>query len=540
MTYMGCFTYLWLALVLAGSASAQVSLGPASSLTLSGPSPASATNIIVSYNGALGNDTFFYWITAVHPGGQSGLTVSPAIRNVGTLSAGNTVVINWTAAAGATSYSILKTTAPSVPVGTCTCLLATGVTGTVTTDTGAALTAFTPAAIPAVTSLMQIDNQSEASPFISNVFGGTTFRLPLVSTFTSGFSAVFDARGNLVNGVGSGGAVGGVSGNVQFNNSGVFGGSNNLFWDIANSRLGVGTAAPGADLEVAQTVTAAGALQGLIYTGAVNTNQTLSTEIPSVTITTAGRQWATGALATQREVLITQPTYSFVGASTITDASTVGIAGAPVESTNATLTNTHGLLVQAGAVSAATNSYGATINAQTGASNNHAAAFLGGNVGVGTAAPAARLDVLEVTEQLRLSFDGSNSFSFTVDASGNTVMAGTGTTVALSDQVLLAAGADTTAGTVTFADSANVASATTTTLTAGNVFHITGTTTITTLDTCDAANNGRIVSLIFDGVLTFTDGNNLLIAGDFVTTADDAIMLTCDGTNWYENSRSVN
>jgi len=103
-----------------------------------------------------------------------------------------------------------------------------------------------------------------------------------------------------------------------------------------------------------------------------------------------------------------------------------------------------------------------------------------------------------------------------------------------------ARGLDTTTGTITFADSANVASATTTALGTGNLFHITGTTTITTVNTCDAANNGRLLTLIFDGILTFTDGNNLKLAGNFVTTADDAIQLICDGVNWYEISRSVN
>ena len=146
-------------------------------------------------------------------------------------------------------------------------------------------------------------------------------------------------------------------------------------------------------LTITQALTATGALKGIVYTGAVNTNQTLSTEIPSLTLTTAGREWATGALATQREVLITAPTYSFVGASTITDAATVGIAGAPIQSTNASITNTHGLLIQAGAVSTATNSYGLTVNAQTGATNNYAAQFIGGNVGIGTAAPIRQLDV---------------------------------------------------------------------------------------------------------------------------------------------------
>ncbi|KKK68484.1 hypothetical protein LCGC14_2943580, partial [marine sediment metagenome] len=115
-----------------------------------------------------------------------------------------------------------------------------------------------------------------------------------------------------------------------------------------------------------------------------------------------------------------------------------------------------------------------------------------------------------------------------------------GIEVALGGVHLVAGGLDVTAGTSTFADSANVASTATMTLPAGNLFHITGTDAITTMNTCNAANNGRLVTLIFDAVLTFTDGNNLKLAGDFVTTADDAIQLICDGTNWYQTSRSVN
>jgi len=105
----------------------------------------------------------------------------------------------------------------------------------------------------------------------------------------------------------------------------------------SDGNVGIGITAPLAMLNIAQTATALGTLKGIIYTGAVNTNQTLSTEIPSVTLTTAGRQWATGAITLQREVLITAPTYSFVGASTITDAVTLGVT-APVQGTNATLT----------------------------------------------------------------------------------------------------------------------------------------------------------------------------------------------------------
>jgi len=178
----------------------------------------------------------------------------------------------------------------------------------------------------------------------------------------------------------------------------------------SGGNVGVGTASPSGTLSIAQTAAATGAKKGIVYTGAVNTNQTLSTEIPSVTFTTAGRQWATGALTSQREILITQPTYSFVGASTITNAATVAITGAPVQSTNATITNAHGLLIEAGATGTATQSYGLTVNAQTGSSLSYAAQFMGGNVGIGTSQPAELLSLgLAGTTKGVLSLSGNTS-----------------------------------------------------------------------------------------------------------------------------------
>jgi hypothetical protein len=66
---------------------------------------------------------------------------------------------------------------------------------------------------------------------------------------------------------------------------------------------------------------------------------------------------------------------------------------------------------------------------------------------------------------------------------------------------------------------------------------ITGTTTVTSMT---AQIPGRVVTLKFNGILTFTDGSNLKLNGNLVTAADTTITLTCDGTNWYEMSRSVN
>lgn len=85
---------------------------------------------------------------------------------------------------------------------------------------------------------------------------------------------------------------------------------------------------------------------------------------------------------------------------------------------------------------------------------------------------------------------------------------------------------------------ANVASAAAIVPT-GNLFHVTGTTDITSI-TATNIHAGTTITIIFDDVLTFTDGNNLKLAGNFVTSADDTITLQYDGTNFYETCRSTN
>ena len=70
-----------------------------------------------------------------------------------------------------------------------------------------------------------------------------------------------------------------------------------------------------------------------------------------------------------------------------------------------------------------------------------------------------------------------------------------------------------------------------------SVFTVSGTTGITDI-TGKAA--GRTIVLIFQGILTVTDGGNLKLNGNYTTTADDTITLISDGTSWFEAARSVN
>ena len=86
------------------------------------------------------------------------------------------------------------------------------------------------------------------------------------------------------------------------------------------------------------------------------------------------------------------------------------------------------------------------------------------------------------------------------------------------------------------------------TLSSGNLFHITGTTTINSIITTNWQ-AGSEVTLIFDASVTVKNNTAggagtavMLLAGgaDFSATSNDVLKLVYDGTSWFEISRSVN
>jgi hypothetical protein len=85
-------------------------------------------------------------------------------------------------------------------------------------------------------------------------------------------------------------------------------------------------------------VTTSGATNSFTLTKPDNTNQTLSTSIAGWNYNGGTRQWATGNITTQSEIVWGATTYSFVGASTITNAFG-NVFNAPVAGTNCTITN---------------------------------------------------------------------------------------------------------------------------------------------------------------------------------------------------------
>lgn len=116
-------------------------------------------------------------------------------------------------------------------------------------------------------------------------------------------------------------------------------------------------------------------------------NNATGTEVIDIDFnTSATRTWAVGALTTQRAALFRAPTYAFASASTLTNAATVAITGAPVQGSLATITNTMALWVQGGAVNLADGYVSQLTDINTGVTINGAS----GVITTQTATTAAR------------------------------------------------------------------------------------------------------------------------------------------------------
>ncbi|MES2970929.1 MAG: hypothetical protein V4702_01240 [Patescibacteria group bacterium] len=239
---------------------------------------------------------------------------------------------------------------------------------------------------------------------------------------------------------GNSGISGGNGGNAYLYGGtdvvGTLHGNTILAYDIgaaaAIGKVGIGTNTPNATLHVLQQVATSGTPLALRVRAGAHTGLTASTESIDVDFDLSRSvSFATGALATQRAFVIQAPTYNFTGSSTITNAATAAITGPPGTGSNATITNSHALLIQnfsVGAAGITTNAYGLTVNAPTNATgNSYVAQFLGGNVGIGDTSPAYLLtvgnnDKFGVTSAGDLKFEGTtnDANNFTITAADPT------------------------------------------------------------------------------------------------------------------------
>ena len=189
----------------------------------------------------------------------------------------------------------------------------------------------------------------------------------------------------------------------------ISGATNNYAAIFAAGKVGIGTVSPAGLLDIS------GALS---VTPSATIGNYLSLSASTLTDNnTVASGTATGATFNS----IAQNTLAATNTGVITtNAYGLYLAGAPTAGTNETLTNTTALTIAAGAVAATTtNAYALLVNAPTGATHNYAAAFMGGNVGIGNVSPSALFSV-GTTSQFQLDSSGNLTTSGTIATTNNT------------------------------------------------------------------------------------------------------------------------
>lgn len=284
-------------------------------------------------------------------------------------------------------------------------------------------------------------------------------------------------------------------------------------------------------------------------TSPASTGQTASTEAIGIDFDIdATRTWATGALTRQREVVFRQPTYAFAGASTLQQAATVDIMGAPIAGSNATFTYASALnIAEFDSYASGAGSAGASIiinpvKIANGIGNvgNIVDLYLTasqGNVSLGN--QTATLDFLNRIRVEQDTFESTTNVR-TVDTAASLYIEGApiaGTNVTFtngSHALLVDGGRSTFNGRVLKKQGADVASAGDLTLgDDGNAFEVTGTTTVNAITTT-SWQNGSTVTLLFTGSLTVSHNTAggagtapILLSGaaNFSATAGDTLTL---------------
>ena len=140
----------------------------------------------------------------------------------------------------------------------------------------------------------------------------------------------------------------------------------------------------------------------------------------------------------------------YVGINTTTPNAYLQVKGGSADATGPGIMNfdtntaTNDTGVKFGAVAGATTSGYCFIQGKhTGVANdlNLALNPVGGNVGIGTTSPSARLHSLSTTEQLRLGYDASNYLSVTVGSGGDTTITSSGGDISFDNENIGTTGA---------------------------------------------------------------------------------------------------
>ena len=199
--------------------------------------PAQTPSANVQRTGNPGSQTFYYWIVTNAIGGNSNPAGPFAITQApNTLNGSNFLGISWAPATNAVTYDVLRTTTPAMPTGACACAVAIGVSGLTTNDQSISLSAYTVNTVSPATMGISLTNES-LSAGVSRLVARS-------------------ANGTFLYALGAGGGTpGGANTQVQFNDSGTFGGNAGLTFNKATGALAASGGITGASF-AAQGTTA--------------------------------------------------------------------------------------------------------------------------------------------------------------------------------------------------------------------------------------------------------------------------------------------
>lgn len=278
------------------------------------PSPSPPLLVTATANSPFGQSSYCYWVVVVYPIGKSTPSSPSCLSNAIETSS---VLISWSAASGASSYDVLRTTTPVLPNVTSSIAVATAVSGTTQTDSFGALSSYTISSAVPATANLYLDNTAFSTPqlraIVTGVDGTTAFNL----------------------GSGGGGTPGGANGQIQFNNAGAFGGFTVSGDATLNTGTGVLTVGNGA-ITNAKLANSSTTVNGQTCTLGSTCNANSGAAAHSVALNEgAGVALAAATIGTAGRLLIDQgagadPSFNAAsGQATITSAGVVTLTGSP-------------------------------------------------------------------------------------------------------------------------------------------------------------------------------------------------------------------